>query len=317
MRPLFATALLGSFSCQDYNVHRDKIRDSFEQWDRQADMDLLWVLDDSDTLWEERQQLANTTDAFIGFLTLAEIPFRLGVVTTDMEVGGGALVGGEVLTHDSTDVSAAFAALVAVDDDYSGNRDERGLETSVIGAEPNGLNPTFGRDDADLEIVYFTDEDDHSGLTASDAMADLADARPGRRIGITAIVGDLPGGCITPDAAADPGLKYAEMVELAQDAGLRESICSTDYETMLARVALKALGLVDTYYLSAIPHPGTIEVMVDGALLYERQPHGWRYDPGDNTIVFDGYAMPPPGAYIEVAYFEWYGPESELDTGGA
>ena len=37
------------------------------------------------------------------------------------------------------------------------------------------------------------------------------------------------------------------------------------------------------------------------------------YNPGDNTIVFDGYAVPPAGARIEVSYALWKGPLEEQE----
>jgi hypothetical protein len=50
---------------------------------------------------------------------------------------------------------------------------------------------------------------------------------------------------------------------------------------------------------------------VDDVLVIERDRHGWRYEAGDNTIVFDGYAVPRPGAEIVVRYYEWVGPDLE------
>ena len=61
----------------------------------------------------------------------------------------------------------------------------------------------------------------------------------------------------------------------------------------------------------------TIELLVDGLQVHQRERDGWSYNPGDNSIQFDGFAVPPPGSNIVVTYSEWYGPtyEREEDTG--
>jgi hypothetical protein len=56
---------------------------------------------------------------------------------------------------------------------------------------------------------------------------------------------------------------------------------------------------------------------VDGLKVHQRERDGWSYNPGDNSIQFDGFAVPPPGSVVVVTYSEWYGPtyEREEDTG--
>jgi hypothetical protein len=84
-------------------------------------------------------------------------------------------------------------------------------------------------------------------------------------------------------------------------------------------MALKVLGLDFRFVLAKLPELATMEVRVDGALVHRRDRHGWRYDAGDNSVVFDGYAVPPPGSGIEIAYYEWGGRSSRdvTDTGVA
>jgi hypothetical protein len=314
LTPCLLTALTAA-SCQDYEVTRVRVFDTFTQAERDAELDVLWVLDDSLTMIEEQEQLAATVDTFIEFMTIAEVPFQLGVVTTDMDRDdAGALREGMILDRDTPDIGQVFADLVLVDD--AGSRDERGLDAAAAAADPSGPNPDFARADADLEVIFFTDEDDQSRLDPDEALEALEDPRSGRDVGITAIIGDLPEGCYTVYAAADAGTRYAELADMA--GGLVESICVSDYEAMLQRVALQTLGLVDTFQLSAVPELSSMLVRVDGALVHERDRHGWRYDPAENTIVFDGYAIPPPGAVVDIDYYEWYGPtleEEEGDTG--
>ena len=125
------------------------------------------------------------------------------------------------------------------------------------------------------------------------------------------MVGDPPAGCVSALAAADVGTRYLEAQATTE--GRRESICTLDYGGMLARVALDVIGLDTTFALSEIPSPPTIELTVDGVGVHQRDVDGWRYNPGDNTIVFDGYAVPPAGAQIEVTYALWKGPLEEQE----
>lgn len=306
-----ALIALGATACQDYEVTRARYFDTFVQNKRDADLDILWVLDDSSSTLEEQEQLAATSGAFIEFMTIVELPFRLAVVTTDMERDdAGALLDGVILDQESEDIVDTFAALVQVDED--GSIAERGLDAMAAAVDPDGPNADFATADNDLEIIVFTDEDDQSRLEPDEALDALREARPQRQIGVTGIIGDLPEGCSTLLAAADPGYRYAELAEMS--GGLVESICVADYQAMLQRVALHTLGLVDTFQLSAVPELSDIEVRVDGALIHQRERHGWRYEAADNTIVFDGYAMPPPGSVIDIDYYEWFGPYSP-DTG--
>ena len=144
-------------------------------------------------------------------------------------------------------------------------------------------------------------------MTGTDFVTALNERRPGVKIGVNVIVGDLPEGCASYSAAADPGVAYVEAQEAT--GGMRDSICAADYDAMLERMALKVIGLETTFYLSLVPDVDSVEVRSNGALIHPRQRHGWHYDAGLNAIVFDGYAVPPPAAQVEAKYYEWQGVE--------
>jgi len=296
-------------ACIDYGVTRARERDGFTQPAREGGVDVLWVIDDSMSMYEEQEQLAGHAGSFISFLTHVPVDFRLGVTNTDTarEAPGSLL--GEVLDADSSNMVETFADQITTE--TAGSRDEHGFEAALLAADPDGEGADFVRPGAALEIVFFSDEDDQSNLTVSEFQDGLA--AYGDDIVVNAIVGDLPEGCASLQSAADPGTAYVE----AQDAtgGSRESICAHDYAAMLERMALQVLGLDDTFALSKIPDLASTEVRVDGILLHRRDRHGWRYEAGQNAIVFDGYAVPPPGAGIEVSYFEWTGTSEQEDTG--
>ena len=307
---LFSLCILLS-ACIDYGVHRSEVRDHFAQPARDGGVDMLWVLDDSATMTEEQEQLQLHTAAFTDLLAqLATVDFRLGVITTDMDKDEAGMLLGEVIDNDTPQLAEAFAEQVAAA--TGGSRDEQGFPAALAAADPEGSVQGFARDNAELEVVFFADEDDQSDTTPSQFLEALEDQRPASSVVVSTIVGDVPEGCFSMLAAADPGTRYIQVQEAT--GGARESICDADYDAMLERVALHVMGLQDRFYLSRVPSPETIEVNVDGALVTERPINGWRYDPGDNSLVFNGYAVPPPGAGIGVVYYEWMGLE-DPDSG--
>jgi hypothetical protein len=303
--------MLLALGCSDYQVVKQTFSESFLQPAREEGIDILWVVDDSATMYEEHDLLMNSADAFIGFVANTVVDFNLGVVSTDFEEGGSGLLG-PVLTAESSRMVDTFVA--QIDMDRAGSRDERGFDAAIVGADP-AANPDFARAKADLEMVIFSDEDDHSSMDSNAFLSTLQAQRPDAQIKIHAVVGDPPAGCVSALAAADVGARYLEVQ--ASTEGRRESICTLDYGDMLARVALDVVGLQTAFVLEKVPEVPTIELLVDGIEIHQREKDGWSYNPGDNSIYFDGFAVPSPGSVIVVTYSEWYGPtyEREEDTG--
>lgn len=303
---LVATLAVG---CIETGVTRQRELDRWTQPAREGGVDVLWIVDDSMSMYEEQEQLAQHAESFIGFMTHVPVDFRLGVTSTDMSRPGAGELLGSVLEPDSPDLVEAFAGQVA--NEAAGSRDEQGFSAALAAASPEA---GFVREDAALELVFFSDEDDQSDLDAEAFVAELDALRVGEELVVNAIVGDLPEGCASLQTAADPGLAYEEARALTE--GVRESICAQDYAAMLERMALQVLGLEDTFALSAVPDLVSTEVRVDGALIHRRDRHGWRYDAGQNAVVLDGYAVPPPGSELTVRYLEWTGNSEQQDTGG-
>ena len=292
-----------TLACVDYDISRRTMVDSYVQPVREAGVDIVWVVDNSASMFEEQDQLAAHADTFTDYLNAAPVDFQLSVLSTDVAIETPGVFVAEPLTSDSPSLAEQFLD--------EGSRDEKGFEAALAGLADNGVNADALRTDADLEIVFFSDEDDQSDIDSEYFLAALQDLRPQVNISVNAITGDPPEGCASIFGAADPGFKYQEVQE--SSAGTRESICSLDYEAMLARIALKVLGLDTTFALNAAPDLNTMEVLVDGAVIHRRERHGWQYDAGLNAIVFDGYAVPQPGAEIIFKYALWIGPQSDLE----
>ena len=298
-----------SFGCMDYSVSRRYYTDSFVQPSRDSGVDILWMIDDSASMFEEQDQLAAHADSFIRYLSAAPVDYVMGVATTDIDVDQPGAFIGPLLSADTPDLAGAFAEQVFLEE---GSRVEEGFAAALYALDLDGPNGSMLRSSADLEVIFFTDEDDQSALNPQDFQFALSLLRPDVNIVVNAIVGDPPEGCASAYGAADAGLKY-QTIQSNTD-GLRESICSLDYDAMLSRIALKVLGMENTFGLSKPPDLATMEVRIDDALVHRRDRHGWSYNAGKNAIVFDGFAVPYPGSEVVISYGEWIGPAEGLEN---
>ncbi|MDP2312838.1 MAG: hypothetical protein Q8P41_08025 [Pseudomonadota bacterium] len=303
--PLFSLLAAALAGCSDYDVTRNVSEDVFVQDDGNLTVDVLWIMDDSGTMSEEQSNVVANLGAFVGVLDGFGADWQVGVTTTNVEADGGALVAG-VITAYVDGVAEAFAA--AVDVGTSGSRDEQGLRAMELAtSEPllSGANAGLVRTGADLAVIVLSDEDDHSPGDVEAYEGHLAALKGEGRVRLSAVVGELPAGCASPYAAADPAERYLDVA--VWSGGLTDSICRQDFSETMKQLALNAMGLSDTFALSQVPEPENLEVRRDGVLLHPRDENGWRYAPGPNAIILDGYAVPGPGEGLEVRYYAWQG----------
>jgi hypothetical protein len=305
--PLLTTSLpfLLLSACSDQGFGTLTFDDTFVQADVELSTDVLFVVDDSASMEEEQDRLASNFGAFVEVLASSYADWQVGVVTTDVDGETAGKLRGGLLTAATPDLDAAFRAAVVAGTE--GSRDERGLAAAVLAVDPE-RNPGFVRGGSRFNVVFVSDEDDHSPAEVSDYLGRI-EAVAGAEFGAHALVGDLPAGCASGTSAADPGGRYLDAAETTL--GFVESICADDYTGLLTRVGLDVSGLADTFALSRLPSEDSLEVRVEGVLLPERAADGWTYSLGDNAIVFHGRAVPRAGMEIVVTYLKWLGPEPE------
>ena len=294
-RRLAALGLLLCTGCSDYEYSAVRGSDVFFQGGEDATADVLFVLDDSASMGEEQARLALNFGSFVCALQETYAYFRVGITTTDPDQGGRLL--GPVLTQDTADLEGAFFEQVIVGTD--GSKDEQGLEAARLAILPD-VNPELRRDDARLNVVIFSDEDDHSTDKVANYVSHMSTVAGEAGFALHAIVGDVPAGCASGQSAADPGSRYVEAA--TSTGGYIDSICAEDYSEMLTRIGLDVAELEDTFFLTRLPRTETLEVYVDGVLMVEREVDGWRYSLGDNAVVFEGRAVPRPGMQVKVQY---------------
>lgn len=299
----------GAVGCSEYEVANLREQEIFEQPGELRSADILFVVDNSPSMDEEQRLLGENFQAFVAVLTATYADFQIGITTTDVGGADAGVLRGGVLTPLTPDIAAAFEEAVAVGTD--GSRDEQGLWAAVLAADPI-RNPGFIRDEARLNVVFVSDEDDHSPELVATYINSLTESAGAGGFVAHALVGDLPQGCVSGTTAADAGGRYLEGV--ASTGGWSDSICADSYATLLTQVGLDVAGWNTTFPLTKVPQPENIVVTVDDVQIAERVVDGWQYSPGDNAIVFAGRAIPRPGMAVKVEFTPWVGPSSGQST---
>ena len=267
-------------------------------------VDILFVIDDSQSMVEEQRSLASSASAYLDHLRAQNIDFHLAVTTTDVSPSGprGAFVGAtKVITPQTPNAGEVFAENVLVG--TSGAALEQGLEAMRLAlSEPlrSGVNAGFLRPDASLAVIVISDEDDGSPGTVLDYQQFLFGLKTpgdGGRVVVNAVVAP-PERCATAPSA---GLRYLALVE--STGGVAESICEFDWTTALRTFPNPGFGYANQFFLIRRPE-AVSRVLVNGVELPRRVPgaqrDSWRWDEPTNSIIFEIFAVPEPGAEITV-----------------
>lgn len=280
----------------------------------QAVVDVLWVIDNSGSLSNERGRLATQFNRFLSVLVSANVDFHVGVTSTDLNspsADQGRLRGTpRWIDPQTSDPASVFARAVFFPVQVE-IRLEEGLAAMAAALTPplvNGFNAGFLRENAGLAVILVSDEDDGSVGRADQYIRFLKSLKgPGREVNVSlsAVVGDQPSGCVSPGderifgAAAKAGDRYIEVA--TETGGLIESICSANFAPFVETLANTLAGLRRFFPLSAPPNAQII-VTVDGRRIPEDAATGWTYDEARRGVVFEGSYVPEPGAEVRIEY---------------
>jgi hypothetical protein len=299
-----------------------------------TEVDFLMVVDNSGSLMEEQDALAQNFDRFIQAAVARGINYRLAVTTTGLTPyrGGwadcpGGVDGGEagrfypvtgstprILTPQTPDVREVFKNNVKVGVCHWW---EEGLEASRLALstplidhadapnfpEVNDGNDGFLRPNAKLHVLYVSDEEDAGTVPPSTYVAFLQGLKPGRPdlVSASAIVG-MPS-CAT---APSVGTRYMSVVNAL--GGLVADICSPDWGGVLQRIGDAAFSPRREFALTQAPEGREITVTLDGVEVPRTGSNGqpqWSYDPtlGDfGSVVFPVGRAPGPNTTLVISY---------------
>lgn len=290
---------------------------------KQADgvVDILWIVDTTGSMANQRTSLADNFDHFIDTLVQLRTSFRIGVTSTDMSSEGerGVLRAEppydvKIIDNDTPNPREVFRANTTFPD--SRKRWQQSLNAMVAALDPKlNKNPGFLRPGAALAVIVVSDgEDQCFGGTAyfSRWLRGVKGAGYETLISFSAIAGTLPDGCYPPGeesyfgSKADPAFRLSDMTR--RTGGVFASICDPSFEDSLVRIAQALNTLKRIFPLTLKPDPATLYVTVDSSYVPQHPVNGWEYRADTNSIAFAGDYVPPPGSFIQIFYAIAEGP---------
>ena len=292
------------------------VEDRFTQLDGPM-ADILWVIDNSCSMFDEQARLISNLTPFVGYADSVQSDYRMAVVTTDAISSRGGLFERcfphpSIVASDYADAAtreAAFRCMFEVGTDGNGNYEaglgaaKRALERSLDPTLENNPNFGFLRDDADLVIVAVSDEDDQSyepDTVLRDYFFSLKGNRRSEKVKVHAIAYPVTEACVPAGNFGAPGYGYSWMAR--ETGGLFFNLCDQDWQPILQNLGLDAFTPLSSWELSQQADPASLQVSLDGASIPEDPTNGYTYDPSSNVVQFWGTSVPPPGADVRVRY---------------
>jgi len=284
----------------------------------QADgvVDILWVIDDSGSMTNERQRLVSNFDRFLQELLSLKVDWQMGVTSLAFQDNGELRGTTKIITPMTPDPRAVFEENTTFA--VSRNRWEQGLRMAQFALtapniSPGGPNAGFIRPNAALAIIVVTNEDDSSwGTTDYYSRAFKGLKGPGNEnlVTFSVIGGTTPNGCTPPGEAnlygslAEPAFRYTEVA--TKTGGIIGSICDSSFERTLVQIAQALNTLKRVFPLTLTPLTTSIHVTVISGTTSTPIPEdavsGWQYRADTNSVVFLGTYIPPPGSIVRIEY---------------
>jgi len=262
--------------------------------------DIMFVVDQSCSMGDDQERLRTNFDYFISNLEGFTDDWQIIVGNNE----GGCYNTGSILRPSTPDYQSAFSQAVSSGTDDHIDDPERLLTTAyngVYNTDAGECNSGFMREDAVLHVILVSDEEEQSAspLSLAQGIMDkkFLQTADYSMVRISAIAGDVPGGCAT----ADPGYGYDEAVTAS--GGVFLSICETDWTPYMEELAQTSVNPT-TFELSDSPWEPTLEVFINDAPVPAAD---WVYDAAANAIEFiNPDNRPGGGDTVVVSYGEWY-----------
>ncbi len=263
--------------------------DTFDVQDSSNKSDFLWVIDNSGSMDEEQQAVANAATEFADRVRNANLDFQVGVITTD-----SAQVRGNGFTSDVSQFQSDVVAGISGSTIETGIWfAEQSLQSIARGDSFDGSVTSFGvpRSDASLSVIILSDEpsqytDRSSGIVFDDTNNLFID----RGYSVYAIV----------NPANKKESKYDNLA--LNTGGITGDIADLSSIPAIIQQIVDRVGGMTPFVLNEKPISSTIAVKIENTEISQAAVDGWQYFPNTNTIAFFGNAMPQAGDLVTVAY---------------
>ena len=282
-------------------------------------VDILYIVDNSCSMAEEQYSLSTNFPQFMNYFLHSDLDYHIGVTSTDMSGPEGVMRtdfnGSEgrlreareyrYIDENTLDPVEIFSYMSVMGTMGSGIEEGRAAAYTALELKKDRYNSGFLREDAALHLIVISDERDWSSNTpiALDEFIrylKLLKEDP-EAITFSSIVGP-PGGCYFGGSFsyAEEGTGYLEITDAI--GGIKHSICSEDWRSILDDLGLLTSGLKREYFLSQLPVPDTVEVrVIDRENTFQFFEDDWAYNEIRNSITFEEY-VPDQLAKVEITY---------------
>jgi hypothetical protein len=263
-------------------------------WDHPANSpsDIIFAIDKSCSMDDNQNALANNFSTFITELSNYSTDWQVMVIN---DSNGCNQTG--ILTSSTPGYVATFQQ--AINSSTKSQYTEKLLTPAawaVDKTDSGECNQGFLRSNAMLHIILVSDEPEQSSGTWSNYVNQIiAKKGDAANVRISAIAGDVPGGCWSGSQSAEAGSGYYEAVNYTE--GVFLSICSNWASSSNLELLAEASVIQNTYVLDNQAIEETIVVEINGS----ESSNGWYYDEASNSVIFETNA-PEEGDSVTITY---------------
>ncbi len=265
--------------------------DSFEQPHTMNGIDIIWLIDQSGSMWQH----SNSVIAGIEDMMLALPPtgWRLGITTTSRYttsiVSTFPLLPGDTIA----DAQNAYNLIAQT------SPHEAGFDALYSYMIDNSYNQSWLRDDAGLLVVFVSDENEQSSVNFNSLLSGATDfinwygnLRPSAFIASIVNRPNTESSCPWGVPGHYVGSRYIEATN--HFGGVVVDICDEDWSPGVAEAAHQ-VSPHEEWELTFTPIEDTLIVFVDFVEFAD-----WAYNALNNTVEFA--STPPEGSLVEIGY---------------
>jgi hypothetical protein len=278
-------------------------------------VDILFVIDDSGSMGSYQQALSTNLPIFINeFTTKTDIDYNISVINSSCDGQCGYFLGSTKVINKLTPngINILKQNLVVGTD---GDIDEKFMDPIMAALSTNllnGVNKNFLRKKVPLVVIFITDTEDKSRVTAKQAYQDLLKVKDNKPYDLLAY------GVYIPDwemsnpnckGESERPLRLQEFLGYFSNAtpplspqGNTYLICGA-FGTKLGSIGQDIANRVSRIYLlNDAPAKGTIEVRYGNDLISQDEMTGWVYDIGRNAVIIGpDFKWDPPGSTRQIS----------------
>lgn len=280
-------------------------------------VDILFVIDDSGSMYSHQRNLQANADLFAAGLQANKfVDYHIGVISTTDDYNSWSRSGGGILFGNQRYIDRnTLNGIKELKDNIMIGTNGSGwemvfdpLKKALTDPVASRENAGFYRPSAYLAIVLITDAEDQSRrMNAQDTVQFLNDLKKGDSQKILTYGVIIPSndatGCARDEAGVRP-LRLEEFFKLTK--GSFYGLCDIDYGAKLGRIGSDLVERVGRrVLLDRRPIIDTVVVNYGSQVILPNPETGWSYDATDNAIVLGRgihWTDQPVGTMVEVFF---------------